>query len=630
MRRFNSGPRLQNLPPLLLIDYLPPYFYNDSMGHPEIRRKFVEFFTSRGHLEIPAASLVPEYDPTLLLTNSGMAPLKPYFLGQGDPPSRRLVNLQRCLRTNDIESVGDIHHLTFFEMMGNWSIGDPKAADGIGEKAYFKREAIEFAWDLLEEFGLDRRRVSVGVFGGDPAWKGVPPDEESRAAWLKVGVPDSRILSLPSKDSFWFSGPTGPCGPNTDVLYDLGQEFSCGKSWCGPTCDCGRFLEIWNAGVFMTYSRKDGGEFGNLPGKSVDAGAGLERFALVLQGVKSVYETDLFADIINCIRSLSEVREDSLNERSVRIIADHLRAATFLSGDGVEPSNTERGYVLRRLIRRAILHGLLLGIDGYFTREIVGEVAECYSEVYPHLIQVRSEILRVIEGEERNFGDVLKRGVREYQRLVKSPEVSGQTIPGHFAFRLYDSLGFPYELTEELARQSNLVVNRSEFEVLLGEQKERSRRARSETVYDPSKIRAAHTAAHLFNAALKKVLGREVHQMGQKISEGGFHHDFNLDRKLTPSEIREIEAVVRTKILEDLPVVAEETTFEKAKSSGAEALFEEKYRLVDRVTLYRIGEFSRELCGGPHVASTGEIKGFKILKEESASSGVRRVKAVVG
>ena len=600
------------------------------MNHKEIKRRFIEFFTSRAHLEIPNSSLVPDYDPTLLLTNSGMAPLKPYFLGQAEPPSRRLVNVQRCVRTTDIQSVGDIHHLTFFEMLGNWSIGDPKAADGVGSASYFKKEAIQFAWDLLEEFGLDRQRVWVGVFGGDPNWSVVPPDDESAKAWSQVGVPDNRILKLPTKDSFWFSEPTGPCGPNTDVLYDLGREFSCGKATCGPSCDCGRFLEIWNAGVFMMYNRQADGSFQNLPAKSVDAGAGLERFALVLQKVHNLYETDVFKDLVAQIVSLAEVGRQHPDQRSVRVIADHLRAATFLAADGVIPSNTERGYVLRRLLRRAVLHGLLLDISGYFVGLLAEKVIEQFGDVYSHLESRRTETLQVLEDEEKVFGLTLKRGLREFGKIAQNEaSVSQGVFSGEAAFHLYDSYGLPLELTEELAGQKGWQVDVAQFEKSLGEQKSRSKQSRHREGYDPSKIRAAHTAAHLLNAALRQVLGTDLHQMGQKISEDKFTHDFNFPRKLTGDEVRRVEELVRQKIAEDLPVTMEETTYAKALAEGAEALFEEKYKSVGQVTLYRIGDFSRELCGGPHLSSTGQIKEFKITKEEAVSQGARRIKALV-
>lgn len=600
------------------------------MTHSEIRRRFINFFVRRGHLEIPPSSLVPDYDPTLLLTNSGMAPLKPYFLGQAQPPSRRLVNVQKCVRTNDIESVGDIHHLTFFEMLGNWSLGEPQSPDGIGALGYFKKEAIQFAWDLLEEFGIDRQRIWIGVFGGDPRWPAVPADEESENAWLDLGLAPERVLRLPTKDSFWFSGPSGPCGPNTDILYDLGQAFSCGKPDCGPTCDCGRFLEIWNAGVFMMYNRQEDGSFATLPAKNVDAGAGLERFALVLQKVRSVYETDLFASVVDQVKSLAEISQPSLDERSVRVITDHLRAATFLAGDGVVPSNTQRGYILRRLIRRAILHGHLLKIDGYFLGRIAQSVIDEFTGTYPDLSQREMEITRVIEDEERAFGGTLQRGLAEFNRLAKNPRhLIGQKFDSAAVFRLYDSYGFPFELTEELAREKNLSLNRAEFEDLLKKQKERSRQQSTRESFDPAKIKTAHTAAHLLNAALQKVLHKSVRQMGQRISERRFSHDFNFSRKLSAVEIQQVEELVNQKIAEDLPVKIRQTTFETAVREGAQALFEEKYKEVDRVTLYEIGDFSRELCGGPHVNSTGQIRHFRIVKDEAVSTGVRRIKAVV-
>ncbi len=599
------------------------------MTHKEIRRTFINFFVRKGHLEIPQSSLVPDYDPTLLLTNSGMAPLKPYFLGLAEPPSRRLTNIQRCLRTSDIESVGDIHHLTFFEMMGNWSIGDAQAPDGVGSRGYFKREAIQFAWELLEEFGMDQSRIFAGVFGGDPDWPKIPPDTESFRAWREI-LPEEKILKLPSQDSFWFSGTVGPCGPNTDILYDLGPSQSCGKPTCGPTCSCGRFLEIWNAGVFMMYNRKGENEFEKLVARSVDAGAGLERFALVLQKVKNIYETDLFQNIISIITAIAEVGSAKGNLSSVRVIADHVRAATFLAADGVTPGNVERGYVLRRLIRRAIVHAATLKISGYFLNEVAQGVIEEFAEPYPFLSAQKTEVLKVLSDEERDYGLTLRRGLTEYHKLVGDPQnVRGQVFSGAAAFRLFDSYGFPLEMTVDLSQQKNLSVDRITFETLLQEQKGRSRQSRPSEVYEPAKIKTAHTAAHLLNAALQKILGAEVHQMGQNIRIKKFSHDFNFKRKLNESERAQIEELVNQKIAEDLPVVSRETTFSEAKREGAQALFEEKYKAVDRVTLYEIGTFSRELCGGPHVASTGELKRFKIVKEEAVASGIRRIKGVV-
>lgn len=613
--------------------------------HNKIRQKFLEFFEKRGHLVLPSASLVPEYDPTLLLTNSGMAPLKPYFLGQKTPPASRLTDVQKCVRTVDIDSVGDIHHLTFFEMLGNWSVGSPRFAGGEagqpgasflkeGTGPYFKKEACEFAYDLLKEFKIDTSRLYFGVFGGDEELPGVPPDEETKKAWLSLGVSQDRVISLAGKDAFWVSGPEGPCGPNTDVLYDLGEGVGCGRPDCKPTHDCGRFLEIWNAGVFMTYERQKDGSLVELPFKSVDAGAGLERFAMVLQGVSSAYETDAFAPLVSEIKSLAQIGQEKVSQRSVRIIADSARAATFLASDGLVPSNTEAGYIMRRLIRRAVAHGRLLGIEGYFVSGLSEVVVEQFQEAYPNLAQTHSIIHEVLEDEEKKFGSVLSRGLAELDKyLLKSP---GREVDGDFVFRLYDSLGFPLDLTVDLARERGRRVDVEGFEKNLARQKERSREARSSVAYDPEKIKTAHTAAHLLNSALKKVLGPAVHQMGQKIGEKEFRHDFNFDRKLSETEIKKVEDLVNDAIAQNLPVVSVETTFERAKEEGAEALFAEKYRTVDKVTLYKIGPyggtdeyFSKELCGGPHASSTGKLKRFRIVKEEAVSLGGRRIKGEV-
>lgn len=606
-------------------------------SHHQIRRKFIDFFVKRGHLEIPSASLLPEYDPTLLLTNSGMAPLKPYFLGVKKPPASRLVNAQKCVRTGDIESVGDIHHLTFFEMLGNWSVGRPGFSDfkKEGEGPYFKNQACEFALDLVREFGLDENRLYFGTFGGDSSLPDVRPDEETKRAWLSLGVRQDRILDLTLEDSFWFSGPTGPCGPNTDVIYDLGEAFACGQKECGLTHDCGRFLEIWNAGVFMMYNRSTDGSLEEMPLKSVDAGAGLERFTLVLQGGKSVYETDLFGPQISQIRDLAQISSDNVSERSIRIIADHIRAATFLAADGLAPANTEAGYVLRRLLRRAVAHGRLLKIDGFFVSQLAQSVIENFQESYPSLGLAEAVVHQVLEDEEERFGKVMKRGLSSLEREMEKS--SNKVIKGEVAFRLYDSLGLPLEIIIELCQARGFEVEQLGFQKNLKEQKERARTARAKENYDPEKIRTAHTAAHLLNAALKKVLGSQVHQRGQKIEVKTFRHDFNFGRKLSADEISQVEDLVNLTIQKNLSVAVEKTTFEKARGLGAEALFEEKYQSVEAVTIYRIGPdpsaggeyFSQELCGGPHASSTGPLKRFKIIKEEAVSSGVRRIRGVV-
>lgn len=606
------------------------------LSHLEIRQKFLDFFVKRGHYKLPSASLIPEYDPTLLLTNSGMAPLKPFFLGVKKPPAARLTNVQKCLRTGDIESVGDIHHLTFFEMMGNWSVGGPGFSDfkKEGDGPYFKAQACELALALLQDFGLEMDKLYFGTFGGDPSLPGLTADEETHRAWRALGAAENRILNLPLSDSFWFSGPTGPCGPNTDVIYDLGQDSGCGRDSCSPTHDCGRFLEIWNAGVFMMYNRKADRSLEELPLKSVDAGAGLERFALVLEGAKSVYETDLFRALVEEIKSLSSIRPGPVDERSVRIVADHVRAATFLAGDGLLPSNVEAGYVLRRLVRRAATHGRLLGIEGYFLSGLSEIVVENFQEVYPSLAQTHVVIHQVLEDEERKFGQSasLKKAIGDINKDVeKSGRISGQT-----AFVAATVYGLPIELTREIARSMAVDVDEIEFQKLFEEHQKISRTARGVETYEPEQIKTAHTAAHLLNAALKKVLGREVHQMGQKIGAKEFRHDFNFGRPLTNLELEEISARVNEAIRLDLPVIKEETTFEKARAEGAEAQFEEKYRSLDRVTLYKIGPwpethgyFSAELCGGPHASATGELKRFRILREEAVKNGVRRIRGVV-
>lgn len=426
----------------------------------EIRRVFLDFFIRNEHMEIGNASLIPENDPTLLIINSGMAPLKDFFTGKRKPPNLRLCNIQRCIRTVDIESVGDPHHLTFFEMMGNWSIGD-----------YFKKEAIDLAWRLVKDtFDFDISRISVTVFGGDEKMPNVPPDLESMEIWLKV-LPKERIISLRADSNFW--GPTsdtGPCGPCTEVFFDRGTEKGCGNSDCGPGCGCGRFLEIWNAGVFMQYYMHEDGSLANLPLKSVDAGAGIERFSLVLQGVDSIYETDLFLPMIEVIKSRTKLIEQV---RSIRIMADHVRATVFMIADGIYPGKTKRDYVLRRIMRRALLHANLLGIGSSVFLEIARVVIGSFSHCYPSLEDNRGLIEKIIISEAASFGKVLNKGLKEFDKIILKND--SKMILGEDAFKLHDTLGFPLELTKEIAESRGMRVDVMSYSALLEEQRNRSR-----------------------------------------------------------------------------------------------------------------------------------------------------------
>lgn len=582
------------------------------MKSTEIRRRFLDFFVSRDHLLIPDAPLIPEYDPTLLFTNSGMAPLKPYFLGLKEPPAERLVNIQRCLRTEDLEVIGDAHHHTFFLMLGSWSIN-----------GYGKREAVAFAWQLLtdrkEGYGFPPGRLYATVFAGD---KDLPADEETVRYWREVGLENSHLLRRPAQDNLWVSGPTGPCGPCTEVLYDRGKEYACGPR-CNPTCDCGRFYEIWNAGVFMQYNRTAPDRYEKLPFLSVDTGAGLERLAAILQETPSNYETDLFLPLILILEKIAEKRYAGERElaRPFRIVVDHLRAAVFLAAEGILPSNVERGYVLRKLIRRAAESGLQLGMRGHFLGQMAEKVVELYGDSYPHLQQAQDKVLLVLTEEEDAFAQALARGFKELARMQKRGPID--------AFKLFDTYGLPATATVSYARSHNWPVDLSGFEAQMKEQQVRARAAARKESYEPEKIKTAHTGAHLLNAALRQVLGSAVHQAGQKISPGKIRHDFTYGRPLSEEELKEVEELVNEKVRDNLPVAVEVTTLAKARQEGAEALFEEKYRSLDKVTLYRIGDFSRELCGGPHAGRTGELKQFKIEKQASVGRGVRRLYAAV-
>lgn len=591
------------------------------MTSAEVRSRFIKFFVSKNHLEIPASSLVPEYDPTLLLTNSGMSPLKPYFLGTKEPPAKRLCNVQRCVRTEDLDNIGDPHHHTFFEMLGSWSIGD-----------YGKKEAVEFAYELLTDktkgFGLDSDRLHPTVFAGSDD---LPADNETVNYWVEVGIKESNILHLPAKDNLWVSGPIGPCGPCTEVLYDRGEEYSCGEN-CGPTCECGRFYEIWNAGVFMQYNRTEDGKYEDLPFMSVDTGAGVERISAVLQKTASNYETDLFWPIIQAISAVSEKTYGESEQETVsfRVLADHIRATTFLIADGVKPSNVERGYILRKLIRRAICAGLDLQIDGYFLAQLAKVVADIYGEIYPHLMDTYSVIMETLENEEQSFGKVLQKGERKLKKIITKKNLQqGDVLDGKDAFMLYDTYGLPLSAVTSLIRPIGLTIDKDSFEKEMEAQRERARSARKEESFSPEEVKTAHTAAHLLNQALKEVLKTNVKQAGQKISPRKVRHDFTFDRKLTNEELQQVEDLVNEKIQENLPVVCLETTFEEAKARGAEAMFEDKYRQADVVTMYDIGGWSQELCGGPHVEKTGELGEFKVAKQESVGKGVRRIRGVV-
>ncbi len=665
----------------------------------ELRKLFLEFFVTKGHTVIASASVIPENDPTVLFTTAGMHPLVPYLMGEKHPAGQRLVNVQKCIRTGDIDDVGDASHLTFFEMLGNWSLGD-----------YFKKEMIPWSWEFLTSpkwLGIDADRLAFSVFEGD---EDALRDTESYDLWRSCGVPAERIFYLPKENNWWGpAGLTGPCGPDTE-MFIIGEGEPCGPD-CSPACNCGHYLEIWND-VFMQYNKQADGTYVPLEHANVDTGMGLERTIGVLTGKKSVYETDLFSGIIARIEQLSGKQyagADAEMLRAFRIVADHMRTATFILGDarGVSPSNVDQGYVLRRLIRRAVRFGRQLGLEDGFTAELALTIIEQYREVYPELEQNRSFVLEQLLLEEKRFQRTLNQGLREFEKAIgrmdqvkaiidemegklkqtvftpealdklrvaqqvaanvgsslrPTPELvkmAGEikkfteaiqtiqdfrtraeefahtlkTIDGRDAFKLYDTYGFPVEITVELARERGLKVDEEDFQERfrqhqLTSQAGAEQRFKGGLADHDEETTKLHTATHLLHAALRKVLGEDVHQKGSNITAERLRFDFTFGRKMTPEEIAQVQQLVNEAIQQNLPISMEEMTLDEAKAQGAIGLFESKYG--DRVRVYSAGGFSKEICGGPHVNNTGELGSFKIQKEESSSAGVRRIKAVVG
>ena len=588
----------------------------------ELRSMFLKFFKDHGHAVISSASVIPENDPTVLFTTAGMHPLVPYLMGAKHPAGNRLTDVQKCVRTGDIDDVGDFSHLTFFEMLGNWSLGD-----------YFKEQMIPWSWEFLtspEYLGLPKDRLAFSVFAGDAD---CPRDEESAELWRRCGVADDHIFFLPKENNWWGpAGITGPCGPDTEMFIITDKE-PCGPD-CSPACSCGRYLEIWND-VFMQYNKKADGTFEPLAQKNVDTGMGLERTICVLNGKKSVYETDLFADILKKISELSgkEYGSDDETTRAFRIIADHMRTATFIMGDdrGVSPSNVDQGYVLRRLIRRAVRYGMGIGMPEGFTGEVAKVIIEQYKDVYPELKRNEAFVLEQLSLEESRFARTLKQGNREFEKLVE--KVQDGQIDGVSAFHLYDTYGFPVEMTEELARERGLTVDMDGFHDCFRRHQATSQAGAEQRfkggLADNSEQSARlHTATHLLHAALRKVLGPEVAQKGSNITAERLRFDFSFGRKMTKEELAEVERLVNEAIESHTPVTCEEMTVAQAKEQGAIGLFESKYG--EKVKVYTMGPYSKEICGGPHAQNTGDLVSFKIKKEESSSAGVRRIKAVIG
>ncbi len=578
----------------------------------DLKKKYFEFFKEKGHKLISSASLIPEHDPTVLFTTAGMHPLVPYLMGETHPLGKRLVDVQKCIRTGDIDEVGNASHLTFFEMLGNWSLGD-----------YWKKEAIEWSFEFLTSkkwLGLDKNKIYVTVFAGD---KDAPKDEESAKIWKNLGIPEERIFYLPKKDNWWGpAGSTGPCGPDTEMFYDTGKE-KCGKG-CKPGCSCGKYFEVWND-VFMQYNKTKDGKYEPLKQKNVDTGMGVERTAAMLQGKNTVYEIETFAPIMKKIQIEAKER----NARSMRVIADHLRASAFILAEKVAPSNLDQGYVLRKLIRRSIRHSRLLGIGREnFTSEIAKIVIDIYKNDYAELNENKSFILEELEKEEKKFKKTLETVLREFNKLIK-PD-SG--ITGKEAFILFSSYGFPWEMTQELAEEKGLKVDKSDFENEFKKHQELSRagaekRFKGGLADSSEESKRLHTATHLLNEALRKVISKDIVQKGSNITPERLRFDFNFERKLTEGETKKVEDLVNQKIKEAIPVKKEEMSLEEAKKKHAQGLFEHKY--TSRVSVYSIGDFSVEICGGPHVGNTKELGKFKIIKEESSAAGIRRIKAVL-
>ncbi len=602
-----------------------------AMKASELRKKYIDFFVEHGHSEIAGKPLVPENDPTVLFTTAGMHPLVPYILGQEHPGGQRLVNYQKCIRTGDIEDVGDSSHLTFFEMLGNWSLGD-----------YFKQESIKMSFEFLTSdrwLGIPIERLAVTVFAGDDE---VPRDDESAALWRELGIPEDRIYYLGREDNWWGpAGQTGPCGPDTEIFYDTGIA---GSSESRPGVSDGKWLEIWN-NVFMQYNKQADGSYAPMERKCVDTGMGVERTATVLQGKASVYQTELFGPIIACLEELSghsyeaggaADSDGSVDlDTSMRIISDHVKTAVFLLGDeaGVVPSNLGQGYVLRRLIRRALRHGRKIGLEDVFLQKPAEVVINMYKDVYPRLQTHRVEIMHELELEEEKFMRTLRTGEREFAKMLPNLERNPKReVPGRLAFKLYDTYGFPIELTQELAAEHGLTVDTAGFDEAFRKHQETSKMDENQTfkggLADHSEMTTRlHTATHLLHQALREVLGDHVHQKGSNITAERLRFDFSHPEKMTAEQLEKVEKIVNTQIEADLPITMDTMTVAEAKEQGSIAIFTDRYDEV--VKVYRIGTFSMEVCGGPHVAHTAELGRFRIKKEQSSSAGVRRIKAVL-
>ena len=580
----------------------------------QIRNTFIRFFEEHSHKVISGASLVPENDPSVLFTTAGMHPLVPYLLGEPHPNGKRLVNYQKCVRTDDIYEVGDDTHVTFFEMLGNWSLGD-----------YFKEESIKMSYDfLVNHLKLDHDRLSVSVFAGD---EDAPRDTEAAEVWKSLGIKEENIHYYGKKHNWWGpAGLTGPCGPDTEIFYDSLKE-KCSDN-CGPSCDCGKFWEIWN-NVFMQYNRNADGSFTPLKQKNVDTGLGLERVTALMEGKSSVYETELLSGIMEELRRLST----NADEYSFRIIADHIRSSCFIIVDGVLPGNVDQAYILRRLIRRSVRYMRKVGINPEYIGTLAEAVINSLRDMYKELKDNKETIIDTLEEEKNKFIVTLERGEVRFLRALEECRKAGSTLlEGKIVFNLYDTFGFPPEITAELAEENGVSIDLKGFEELFKKHQELSRQGASQKFKggladSTEETTALHTATHLLHKALQLVIGEHAKQKGSNITKERLRFDFTHNQKLTSEELKRVEAIVNEVIEQGIPVTCQEMTYEEAKEAGAEGLFAHKYG--DIVKVYSIGDFSREICGGPHVDNTSNLRHFKIIKEESSSSGVRRIKAVL-
>ncbi|MEG2561858.1 MAG: alanine--tRNA ligase [Clostridia bacterium] len=585
----------------------------------ELRKRYLDFFQSKGHSVISSASLIPENDPSVLFTTAGMHPLVPYLLGQKHPSGKRLCDVQKCVRTGDIDEVGDATHCTFFEMLGNWSLGD-----------YFKKESIEFSFELLTSvLGIPLEKIAVTVFAGD---EDCPRDEYAASVWAGLGIPKDRIFYLPKENNWWYAGATGPCGSDTEIFIDTGKA-PCGDH-CDPSCDCGKYVEIWN-NVFMEFNRDADGKFQPLAQKNVDTGMGLERTICMLNGYKSVYETDLFADVIARLAELSGVAygADETSTRAMRIIADHMRTATFMIGDerGITPSNVDQGYVLRRLLRRAIRFAKQLNIESVRLVEIAQMFIDKYKNVYVELQANSAKIIDEITKEEERFSKTLENGLREIEKVLKF--VQGDTLNGKTAFRLYDTYGFPIEMTQEICREKGFGVDIDGYNLASQEHQKLSQAGAEQKfkggLADSGEMTTfLHTATHLLLATLKKVLHDDtIQQKGSNITAERLRFDFNFERPLTDDEKQAVETQINEIIARDIPVICQEMPLEKARELNAVGVFGSRYG--ELVKVYSIGDVDIQICGGPHATHTGQLKHFTLVKEQSCAAGIRRIKAVL-